>query len=241
MSDTKNTFKSPLRRPRGGWALAVQVAIAVITALSLSAWQVTRGFEKGELRDLYVDRLATEPITVQEYVEAGSFYRKIELVGRFDQQRSFIVAYKRHLGVPGFWVITPFETEVGTFLVNRGWVAMDKTWFHTPHVETPLEEVHLSGVIWPSTTQRSTVGYEGETWPKRVNRLNIAKMAEMTSAFGDEVRLLPDSETVLVPIHLTFEQGASTHWSYAFQWLVIGALIVLGYWYFALRRHEDDS
>lgn len=240
MSDIKGRFSLPLSRPRGGWALAIQVTIAVLTTLGLSTWQVSRGFEKSELRDLYVDRLASAPIALQEFVEGDSYFNKIELVGRFDQQRSFIVAYKRHLGVPGFWVITPFETEIGTFLVNRGWIAMDRTWFHTPVVETPLEQLKLLGVVWPNFPQRSTVGYDGDTWPKRVNRQNVAKMAEITSAFGDEVRLLPDSEAVLTPIHLTFEQGASTHWSYALQWLVIGAIIVLGYWYFALRRPDED-
>ena len=241
MTDDKNGSNFASFRPRGGWALAIQVTLAVLTTVGLSVWQVTRGLEKAELRDVYVDRLDMPSIVADDYVEGESFYRKISLLGRFNQTRSFIVAYQRHLGHPGFWVITPFNTDSGTFLVNRGWVALDRTWFHTPTVETPTELIELEGVVWPNLPQRSVAGYEGEGWPKRVNRMNVKKMAELTFAFEDEIRLLPRSDGVLTPIHLTFEQGASTHWSYAFQWLVIGTLIGLGYWYFGLRNPEQDS
>ena len=228
-------------RPRGGWALAIQVAAAVCTTLGLSTWQVIRGFEKAELRDVYVDRLAQDPIDVAELVDGENHYRKVSLTGRFDASRTFIVAYQRHLGSPGFWIIEPFDTDQGRFLVNRGWLAVVGTWFHTPEIETPEELLEIQGVVWPSKSELSTEGYEGDNWPKRVNRLNIEKMAEATGAHGEEIRLLAGSPGVLTPIHLSFEGGSSTHWSYAFQWLIIGALIVGGYWFFALRSTDVDS
>ena len=241
MSTDPSSSRSYNWPPKGGWALAVQVAIAVVVTLGLSVWQVTRGIEKAELRDLYIDRLDLDPISASDYSEGEHAYRKISLLGRFDENEMFIVAYRRHLGVPGFWAVASFNTDSGKFLVNRGWVPIEGTWFHTPSIETPSELMNLSGVIWPATPQRSTAGYDVDGWPKRVNRPNIEEMARITGSFGDEVRLLSDSEGVLTPIHLSFEQGPSTHWSYAFQWLVIGALIVLGYWYFAVRKHEADT
>ncbi|MXW52618.1 MAG: SURF1 family protein [Gammaproteobacteria bacterium] len=228
-------------RPRGGWILAIQVIVAALTTLGLSTWQVTRGLEKSELRDVYVDRLDMPAIEADEFVEGETYYRKIDLLGQFDENRTFIVAYQRHFGQPGFWIITPFDTDAGVFLVNRGWVSVQGSWFHTPEVETPQELVEISGVVWPNLRQRSTAGYDADVWPRRVNRLNVKEMARVIGSHEDEIRLLPESEGVLVPIHLSFEQGASTHWSYAVQWLMIGILIVLGYWYFALRRTDEES
>lgn len=228
-------------RPRGGWVLAVQVVVAVLTTLGLCTWQVTRGLEKSELRDDYVNRLDMPSLTGEDFVEGETFYRKIDLLGRFDENRTFIVAYQRHLGQPGFWIMTPFDTDNGVFLVNRGWVPVQGSWFHTPAVETPRELIQISGVVWPNLRQESTAGYDAGAWPRRVNRLNVKEMARIFGSHEDEIRLLSESEGVLVPIHLSFEQGASTHWSYAVQWLLIGILIVLGYWYFALRRTEEES
>lgn len=241
MNDTSNSFSIASLRPRGGWVLAIQVAIAVVTTLGLSTWQVTRGLEKSELRDVYVDRLDMPALDGNEFVKGETYYRKIDLLGRFDESRTFIVAYQRHLGQPGFWIITPFDTDDGVFLVNRGWVSVQGSWFHTPVVETPREMVEISGVVWPNLRQRSTAGYDVDGWPRRVNRLNVKEMARITGSHEDEIRLLPESEGVLVPIHLSFEQGASTHWSYAVQWLMIGIVIVFGYWYFALRRTDEES
>lgn len=241
MNDTSEGFSIASFRPRGGWILAIQVVVAVLTTLGLSTWQMTRGLEKSELRDVYVDRLDMPAITGNEFVEGETYYRKISLLGRFDENRTFIVAYQRHLGQPGFWIISPFDTDAGLFLVNRGWVPVQGSWFHTPSVETPQEMVEISGVVWPSLRQSSTTGYDVDGWPRRVNRLNVKEMARITGSHEDEVRLLSDSEGVLVPIHLSFEQGASTHWSYAVQWLMIGIVIVFGYWYFALRRTDEES
>ena len=241
MNDRSEGFSIAALRPRGGWILAVQVVVAVLTTIGLSTWQMTRGLEKSELRDVYVDRLDMPAIAGNEFVEGETYYRKISLLGRFDENRTFIVAYQRHLGQPGFWIITPFDTDAGMFLVNRGWVPVQGSWFHMPTVETPQEMVEISGVVWPSLRQSSTTGYDVDGWPKRVNRLNVQEMARITGSHEDEIRLLPESEGVLVPIHLSFEQGASTHWSYAVQWLMIGIVIVFGYWYFALRRTDEES
>lgn len=241
MNDKLQNNSMTLLRPRGGWILAIQVVIAVLTTMGLSMWQITRGIEKSELRIVYVDRLDMPALQGSEFVEGETFYRKIDLLGRFDANRTFVVAYQRHLGQPGFWIITPFDTDLGTFLVNRGWVPVQGSWFHTPIVETPQELIAISGVVWPTLNENSTAGYNVDSWPKRVNRLNVTEMARITGSHQDEIRLLPESDGVLVPVHLSFQQGASTHWSYAVQWFLIGILIVLGYWYFALRRTEEES
>lgn len=236
----KSNPSTASRRPVGGWGLVVVVVLAVLTTIGLSTWQLLRGLDKQTERTTTV-RDITEgiPISVQEYRENESYYQRIQLVGSYDQHHTYVVAFQRHQQLPGFWIITPFHTDYGSFLVNRGWIGVTGSWHALPQFETPKDTITISGVVWPELHSVKDRAYQDPAWPKRVNRMNIQTMAAQTNAFADEIRLVYDSPSVLTPIKLHLNQSSpALHWGYAFQWLVIGALIVGAYWFFAVRRGD---
>lgn len=230
-------------KPPGGWPLTLAVGFAVIVTISLSIWQVGRGIEKGQERTINLDKIeSTEPLEASEYEEGESNFHKIQLTGKFDPIKTFIVAYQRHEHLPGFWIVTPFHTDYGSFLVNRGWIGTSQSYFHPPDFDTPNETLNIVGIIWPITPNKHDVGYDSASWPKRVNRFNAAKMAEITDTFSDEIRLVHGSPGVLTPIRTHLPQSSpALHWGYAFQWIVIGGLVVSGYWFFVVRRRDDEE
>ena len=230
-------------KPPGGWALTIQVSFAILTTIALCIWQISRGIEKQDLRTSYVDRLNDTPITAYDFREAESenAYRKIELVGMFDPKRSFVVGYQRHNGLPGYWIITRFDTNAGAFLVNRGWISVTGTWLQTPEFETPPGTHTLTGVVWPIHKARMDDDYDDPEWPKRVKRLNVEQMAHVAGTKAAEIRLYAENPGVFTPVHMTMESSAARHWGYAIQWLIIGALVAGGYWFFAVRRRDEDG
>lgn len=225
-------------KPPGGWLLTGLVALAVLATISLSLWQLTKGFEKHRERTGYMKGLHEDPIELSQYQEQESLYRQLHLRGSYVKERSFVIGYQRHNQLPGHWIVTPFRTEIGTFLVNRGWLPIQQNFREVPEFETPEGTVEITGVIWSHKHFPSDKSYDEPTWPKRVNRLNIKRMAEITDAFSDEIRLLGGNKGAFTPLQLVVENEPAKHWGYAFQWLLIGGLVVSGYWFFAVRKGE---
>ncbi len=230
-----------MKPPPRGWPFAIQVAVATITTICLSIWQVSRGFEKLNLLDTYKSQLAAPPLTNPRLISEKYSYRRVELVGTFDANRSFLIENRQHLGRPGYWVFGVFDTDYGSFLLNRGWVSMGSNRRSNPEFEAPTSQIKVVGVVWPTSTNTMQLYERNDNWPIRMRSLNISRMAQLGTARAQEIRLSANSPGVLIAAPLIVEFGTAKHWGYAFQWLLIGCVIVAGYWYFAIRRALESA
>lgn len=194
-----------------------------------------------ELRAGYLSQLRAEPIAASKFTSATPTYQRINILGRFDATRTFFVSNQRDAGRPGFWVYTRFNSAYGSFLVNRGFVPVQGSWFANPEVATPTTQMTIAGVVWPHLEPRSISVLEYEDWPIRVSRIDIAEMATIAGTYPTEIRLFADSDGVLRGAPIAVSDESSRHWGYAAQWVLIGSLIFAGYWYFFLRfRHSKN-
>ena len=217
--------------------LAVQVVFAVTITLALCIWQVARGFEKLDMREGYLSQLRAEPVTASKFSSSTPRYQRIEIYGEFDPNRTFVISNQSDAGRPGFWVFTRFDSSYGQFLVNRGFMPVQGSWLATPDVETPSSQMTIAGVVWPNQPPRSQKEFEDRDWPIRTSRIDIDQMAKLAGTFAAEIRLFADSPGVLKGAPIVVAQESARHWGYAAQWILIGSLIVAGYWYFFLRAH----
>ena len=224
--------------PRGGWSLFIQVTIAFLVTLCLCIWQLSRGLEKQQLMAEYQARLQEPALNIQNWQHEDSDYRLIDILGEFDSVRSFIVENKHHNGAPGYWIIGVFNSDGGRFLVNRGWVPVEGNVFVDPRFETPTQTLRIRGVLWPHDDSHVRIGADVSSWPVRMRTMNVVDMAIITGTFLKEVRLVDGSLGVFQPATVNIQYPASRHWSYAFQWLFIGCLVLLGYWYFVIKRQQ---
>lgn len=230
--------------PREKRFLTLQVVFAIIVTVCLSFWQLGRGLEKLEERQVYEARLQEPPINSYQWQTEDALFRHIELRGQLDPQRMFLVEGQRHRGQSGYWVVGVFNTDEGRYLVNRGWIPLSGNVQVKPEPPTPIEPISVRGVLWPKTAQgarTSNIEPRAE-WPIRIRELNVDAMAARTGAYAQEIRLVEGSAGTLVavaPLEMTF--ATAVHWGYAVQWLVIGTLIGAGYWYFVLRTDENKD
>ncbi len=106
-------------------ALTTACAILFALLVGLGVWQVQRLHWKLGLIAAVNRNLAAPPLSLGKAVQMGSEgaqYHRVALDGRFDNAKEAYVFTTSEGGEPVFHVVTPFETELGTFLVDRGLV-----------------------------------------------------------------------------------------------------------------------
>ncbi len=228
-----------MNTPPGGWPLVIQVAVAILVTIGLSIWQVGRGIDKLNQKNAYETKLSQPPLEEADWAETNFDFRKAQLFGRFDPQRYFIVENRRHQGRPGYWIISIFNTSRDRYLVNRGWTPMAASTRLNPTVHVPAESLSITGIAWPNPALRSPTALTQPDWPIRLREVDIGQMARWTGARALEFRLLESSPGVLQAAPLQMEYATAMHWGYAAQWLLIGALVLFGYWFFTIRKDRD--
>ena len=124
------------------------------------------------------------------------------------------------------------------FLVNRGWLASADAAF-----ETPTGRVTVTGVVWPASKPSALATGQPwpQQWPKILRRWDLPRMAAEVEAAEREIRLPADAEGVLRPASLAWDYSPGTHWGYAAQWLLIGAVVAVGYVLIGKRRHRQQA
>lgn len=230
-----------MKTPPGGWPLTIQVGIAVAVTIALSIWQLGRGFDKLNEKQEFEQRLAQEPVSEAAWRSTSFEHRKVVLQGRFDSARWFIVENRRHHGRSGYWIVQVFNTERDRYLVNRGWMSVEGSVQIDPKLETPSASLSITGIAWPNPIIRSSGSVSAPDWPIRMRDMDIGQMARMTSARALEIRLLTGNPGVTTPAPLQREFSTAMHWGYAAQWLLIGSLVLGGYWFFTVRKEKNRS
>ena len=218
---------------RPGPALTAQAAAALVIVLALAAWQFSRGLEKAAWREARLERLRTAPVAAAAGAAWPDFTR-VALTGGYDATRHFLVEGRRG----GFEVITPFTTEQGVFLLNRGWLAAAPGQDAVPEVTTPVGPLTVVGVAWPVSPRSRLVARAewADGWPKRVPGVDAARMAAAVGAHPREFRLERGGAGVFRAASLAWDDAPGMHWGYAAQWLLIGAALAGGYVLIGKRR-----
>ena len=221
-----------------GRALTLQVAAALVTTVALATWQFTRALEKTALAAAREARLAGEPVDAVRYSAEMPDFTRLALTGRYDLERSFLVVERPR--ARGFEVVSVLTTSDGSFLVNRGWTLRGPS---QSDPATPGQTVSVVGVVWPMIGVPAALGQEvwADGWPKAVRALNPQRMAEATGAHAREIRLEAGGPGVFRAASLAWDYEPGTHWSYAVQWLLIGAGIGIGYVLIGRRRGREAA
>lgn len=96
--------------------------------IALGNWQSDRAEEKRAIAQRIADfektravRLGAAPVAAEDYL-----WRKVEVHGEFDPQRTLFLGNRLYRGRPGYYVVTPLRIEnAGRYvLVLRGWKAL---------------------------------------------------------------------------------------------------------------------
>ena len=223
------------------------VIVMLPLLLRLGNWQVQRGALKRDLESQYLEKLTELPKPVSVDVMSQPF-QALKLNGRY-QPETFLVDNQVSGGKTGYWVFQVFdEASFGRVMINRGFIA-STTRDRLPQVPMPDETVALVATVWPELGLIPAWGpqeWSGD-WPKRIQRVNISRMAVAATAWPAELRLEAGQPGVLEPAPFASRLSDDTHRGYAATWFGLATALVLGYFFLGfsasarVQRAKNDD
>lgn len=221
------------------------VAAGIAATLALANWQFNRAHEK-EARAARLEQLGRDPavaIGVAELGAADLEWRRVVARGRFDPRHAVFIDNRVHRGVAGYHVVMPLEVApsrggAGRYvLVNRGWIAGNPERGGAPAVSTPRETVEITGLAVVPTArflELSSSVTEGNVWQNlTLERYRAAVPIPLQPVMIQQESPLDDG---LVREWEPPDAGVDKHYAYAFQWLALGATLLVYYLVTHVRR-----
>lgn len=223
------------------WPTLAALFFLVLT-VSLGNWQSERADTKRALQARYDAALGDAPIHVGGTLldRDGVLYRKLEVVGVFDDAHTILLDNRVTNGVAGYHVLTPLRIDGSSLaiLVNRGWVAGGRTREEVPAPPTPAGRMKLEGMaVDPHTRflELADVPPQGRVW----QNLDFARYIK-TSGLRLQPVLLLQTSAGADGLHRSWprpDTGVDTHVSYALQWYSLATTLTVLWLVMNVRRH----
>jgi len=226
---------------------AIGTVIGVALLIALGTWQLGRADDKRALERTFAERAADAPIGLPSgrIDPEGLRYRRIQVTGRFDAARQFLLDNRTRRGVAGYHVLTPLRLEGDSraILVNRGWVPGGPRRDVLPAIDASGERVVLEGLASLPTGDPfllGPAGYEGASgWPRVVQSVDLERMEALLgySLMPVVLRLAPESRHGFVREWRPYVGfGPERHQAYAVQWFALAAALASIYVVVGLSR-----
>lgn len=227
------------------WPSVAALFFLVLT-LWLGNWQLERANSKRALQAHYDAALEEPPIHIGSTLLARDsvLYRRVEVVGEFDDAHSILLDNRVNHGVAGYHVLTPFKIQGGqlAILVNRGWVATGQNRDNLPETPSPQGIIKLEGVASDPHSRYVELIHgasEGRVWQNLdFDRFSAGYGYGLQPVFLLQTSLAEDG---LVRNWPRPDMGVSMHVSYAFQWYSLAATLIVLWLGLNIKRHRDDD
>jgi surfeit locus 1 family protein len=211
--------------PRPVTTLAAAAFFALVA--SLGTWQMNRAEEKRERQALFDRRLAEPPLLVTGSVPSPEplMYRRVRAAGRWLAERQIYVDNQIRDGRAGFHVVAPLQLEGGNavVLVNRGWIARDRSYPAAPPVAAEPGRVEVTGLATrPPARYRELSGetITGSVW----QNLSIERYAAHAGLDVLPVVILADEPARgLARVTEKPDAGVAKHVEYSLTWYALAA------------------
>lgn len=213
--------------------------------IHLGQWQQGKADRKRAAQALLDGRslsaaiaVPTTPITDVEPLR----YAPVALRGSYDTAHQFLVDNRVNNDVAGYHVITPLRLAGSNMyvLVNRGWIAAPANHSELPAVDTPTNEVALTGTATLPPSRFFTLGNTptSTTWQPVWQNLDMARFSAAVPYPVQPVVIELDSvaPTGFVRDWPRPDERWERHLSYAFQWYGFAASAVLIWFFIGWRK-----
>ncbi|MDH3729938.1 MAG: hypothetical protein OES13_02260 [Acidimicrobiia bacterium] len=223
-----------LRKPR--WALGAVVVIAASVGFATAGfWQLSRLEERRDRNERVEAARAVPTVSLLDIDGTPpAEYTSVSVVGAWRGDDEVVVPLQSRDGAAGVHLLTPLDTEAGTYLVDRGWVPLDEV----EQYPRPTGEVSITATARDPRPGRITSGTEGgrptvsHRDPDAVGDLAGITMAPVVL---DLIAATPNLQPAPLP-PLPAALGEGNHLLYAVQWFSFVAIAVIGY--VALLRRQ---
>jgi surfeit locus 1 family protein len=242
------------------WLMTVATLCLLVLFVNLGRWQWARAEFKREI----VAEFATQSGAV---VALGSRratelprFAQVEITGRWDSERQFLLDNRTRAGRAGYDVLTPLRLDDGRWLVvNRGWIPFEGYRDRLPDVRSSLdasadERVTIVGRL-DDLPQAGLAGGRAApatsgSWP-RVTSFPTVSQLEAAMATSDEPEPKLEERWLLLndadPAGYLRQwqpfatgKGPEQNWSYAIQWWSFAILLLVLYFSLNLRKRTSS-
>lgn len=180
-------------------------------------------------------------------------YVRVDVIGRWDDSRQFLLDNRTRDGRAGYEVLTPLQLADGRWLlVNRGWVpftgyrdrlpdvALDDAAPRAVTVRGMLDDLPSAGLAGG----RAAPALEG-AWPRVTafpqQRELAAALRVDPTRLESRVLLLDDAAPAgYARGWLPFAKGPEQNWSYAIQWWSFAVLLLVLYVVLNLKKRDVE-
>jgi surfeit locus 1 family protein len=235
------------RRWLGPWWAVLLAAGGVAVGGTAGLWQLGRADEKRDLEARFAAGGAAGALQQLVASEAAAQfrYRTVRLTGRYDPDHQLLldnISYERQ---PGYQVLTPFATDGGTVLVNRGWVPASGDRRILPDITVDGGTREIVGRIeWlprPGIELAATNPPRDAPWPRRLLFPTSGQAsAQLGVALRDYQLLLdPSARDGYVRDWRPGGMGPDRHMGYAVQWFGLALTVVVIYFVLVARNAKQ--
>ena len=206
--------------------------------LNLGLWQANKADAKQKLQDVYDRRASVDLIHIGgELLNVDALrYSHVETRGYYEPAYQILLDNQIYKGQAGYHVITPLHISGSNMrvLVNRGWIPIGADRNKLPVIETPQNEVEISGIAHDPSgkyLELSHTPVDMKTWQTVWQNLDltiykkrvpfalqpVTILLDATNSSGGYIREWPKPNT-----------GLEVNRGYAVQWYLMSiALIVI--------------
>jgi surfeit locus 1 family protein len=230
---------------------AYEVRVALL--LSAGFWQLRRAEEKRTIALEQADRGGKQTVVLEPALAASASleqlrHRRARAAGHYRGDVQYLLDNRIQNRAAGYHVLTPFRLQGSDvhLLVNRGWLPVGPDRGRLPAVTVSDKAVVQEGLIVAppaSGLALGASGYDGEGWPRVVQRVDLVRIREQLKRplLPFVLRLSPASDHGYerdwrVRTGLTPER----HLGYAVRWFALAvALVGLCVWV-AVKRVQEE-
>ncbi len=234
------------------WVPLTLFVCLFILLLRLGFWQLSRANEKESFLVTQQKQMLQKPVLLTDLLLSAEArrYRPVIFNGGYDIKHQLLVDNQVHGGKLGAFVLTPFilENNEGVVLVNRGWVAMDKSRQRLPELGFKMASsiIEVSGIVneFPSVglvLQGADEPSEG--WPSMVQIINIEKLKPKLgySVLPFQVQLHAEQANgYLRDWKINTRMPPEKHRAYAFQWFALATTLFFLTFWISCKTHKND-
>jgi len=218
--------------------------------ISLGFWQLDRAAQKREILGQFQQQQNEPALNLNKYAATQEFYpyQRVEVTGRFDAARHFLLDNKIYQGRAGYQVITPLllPDSNEAILVNRGWIPQMASRQELPVIPTPVESLRITGQLkleMGTALRLGESGFQHDTWPRVVQWLEVEQIEKQ---LGYKVRNFvilqdPASPAGFVRDWYIKKISPEKNTSYAVQWFALALALVIIYLVVNTSKVEEVS
>ena len=242
------------------WLMTVATLCLLVLFVSLGRWQWTRAeFKREIVTEFATQSGAVVPLDSRSTTELPRF-SQVEITGRWDKERQFLLDNRTRAGRAGYDVLTPLRLDDNRWLlVNRGWIPFEGYRDRIPDVRSKLdanmnERVTVIGRL-DDLPQAGLAGGRAApatsgSWPRVTSFPTVPQLeAAMVTAGELEPRLeerwllLSDADPAGYLRQwqpFAAGKGPEQNWSYAIQWWSFAILLLVLYFSLNLRKRTSS-